>query len=360
MNIAAAQIRMQSQHLYQHQETKQETIKSWIGNERPPFAAGPQAETRQESGDRLTLSETVLRRTMPQQAQQGAAGETSTPASAEVDPKLLAMRIILEAMTGKRITVASLGGLHQGSGAGDQLPSPTAPGAPPPAAPAKAGWGLEYDAHTITTEHEEMTFSATGSVTTTDGRTIALSTAMTMSRAFSESTDLHLRAGDAVLVDPLVINFADQPPGLTEEKIAFDLNGDGNAEQISMVTPGSGLLFLDRNGDGRATEGTELFGPARNSGFGELAALDSDANGWLDANDPMFAKLQVWARDAAGSDYFAPLRALNIGALLLAHQATPFSLNDPRNSQLGQLTDTGLFLREEGSAGTIQEIRLAV
>jgi hypothetical protein len=363
MKITAAQIQMQSQHLYQHEQSKQESIKTWIGLERPPFEANatPATEERQGQSDRVTLSTMALRDSMQQAAQQGAAGQaTALPSSEEVDAKLMAMRILLEAMTGKRITIASLEGFRQDSGATVQPPSQPTPETPQQAAPPKAGWGLEYDSRTITAEHEEMTFRAGGEVTTTDGRTMAVSLEMAMSRDFSESVDVHLRAGDAVLVDPLVINFADQPPGLTTDKISFDLNGDARTEKISFVSPGSGHLFLDRNGDGRATDGAELFGPASNSGFAELAALDSDANGWLDDNDPMFAKLQVWAKDAAGSDYFAPLKDLNIGAILLDHQATPFSLNDPQNKQLGQLTDSGLFLREDGTAGTIQEIRLAV
>lgn len=362
MKIASVQIQMHSQHLYQQEQSQHEELKSWIGDQRPQFATDPQppAPARQGSGDRVTLSESALRHSVQQTPPRDSTSEATTPANDEVDPKLLAMRIILEAMTGKRITVASLNTFRHDGASAPQLPSPGETETPPPAGRPRAGWGVEYDFHQVTSEHEEVSFQAAGEVKTMDGRTMAVSLEMAMSRDASESVDIQIRAGDAALTDPLVINFAGQPTALSNDKSAFDLNSDGQTEQISLLTPGSGFLFLDRNGDGRATDGSELFGPATNSGFAELAALDADNNGWLDENDPMFAKLQVWARDVAGSDYFASLKGLNIGAILLDHQATPFSINDPQNTQLGQLTDSGLFLREDGSAGTIQEIRLAV
>lgn len=186
---------------------------------------------------------------------------------------------------------------------------------------------------------------------------------LAMSRDFVERQDIQVRAGDAQLVDPLVINFAlGQVPSLSDRRLAFDLNSDGVDESIPALSPGSGLLFLDRNQDGRATDGSELFGPTSGSGFAELAALDADANGWLDDNDPMFAKLQVWIQDyaVAAGDSLVSLTELGIGAIFLSPQQTDFSLNDATNRPLGHIVESGLFLREDGGAGSIQEVRLAV
>jgi hypothetical protein len=314
-----------------------------------------------------------MRQYLQKSLQQKAPVETDVSPTSGEDPKLTAMRLILEALTGKKISIVSPEDYGKGvNPAVSSLPVE----APNQEAPPRSGWGLEYDYHEVTAEHEEMAFAATGEVETADGQHLDVAMELAMSRDFVQTKDIRLRAGDAVLVDPLIINFADQPPSLTGQKVAFDLNTDGISEQISFVAPGSGLLFLDRNNDGRATDGSELFGPASGSGFTELAALDSDANGWLDANDPMFAKLQLWAKGyvqaspnsvpssagngAAGADSFTSLKDLGIGAILLTHQVTPFSLNAPLNHQLGQVTNSGLFLREDGSAGSIQEILLVV
>jgi hypothetical protein len=360
MKITQSQIQMQSQHVYQHEQSKQESLKTWIGDEPPTVTDGPQAtsELTGQGGDRLSLSDMALRQYLDRSMQQGSQPQTASPSTSNEDPKVMAMRLILEALTGKKISIDAMDESQPDSGSiAITQPSPDAPAQ---GGQAKAGWGLEYHSHEVNAEHEEMSFQAQGQVQTADGRQMNVQLAMGTSRDFVETSDVQLRAGDAVKVDPLVINFADQPPNLTDQKVAFDLNSDGKSEQISFVSPGSGFLFLDRNNDGKATDGSELFGPQNGNGFADLARLDSDGNGWLDDNDPMFAKLKLWAKDAAGSDYFASLKELNIGAIQLSHQATPFSLNNQQNSQLGQITDSGLFLREDGSAGSIQEIRLTV
>jgi len=364
MRIIESHIQMHSQHLLQREHTKQETLKTWVGDQRPLLAEVDEAEARpvgRGGGDRLTLSETALAHYLQMQKTGGQAPVADREESSALgeDPKVMAMRLILEALTGKRITLASLQAVGQGVGVVGSLPPEGNSG---PAVAPRAGWGLEYDYHETVAEHEEMSFAAVGEVDTGDGRHLGVSMELAMSRDFVERKDIQVRAGDAQLVDPLVINFAGQAPSLTDQRFAFDLNSDGVDEFIPLLSPGSGLLVLDRNQDGRATDGSELFGPTSGSGFAELAALDSDANGWLDDNDPMFAKLQVWIQDyaVAAGDSLVSLKELGIGAILLSSQQTNFSLNNAANRPLGQIAGSGLFLRENGGAGSIQEVRLTV
>jgi len=54
-----------------------------------------------------------------------------------------------------------------------------------------------------------------------------------------------IRAGDAALTDPLVINYAGPAADLTSAKFSFDLDADGTDDHISFVSPGSGVLTLD-------------------------------------------------------------------------------------------------------------------
>ena len=77
---------------------------------------------------------------------------------------------------------------------------------------------------------------------TSDGREISFHVQLNMSREFASHTDISLRAGDAVKVDPLVINFGSGAPNLADRKFSFDLDNDGSSEQISFVTQGSGFL----------------------------------------------------------------------------------------------------------------------
>lgn len=143
-------------------------------------------------------------------------------------------------------------------------------------------------------------------------------------RQSSVELRIHIRAGDARLADPLVIHFNGPAADLSDLRFGFDLDSDGVKEGISFLGSGSGFLVLDRNEDGRINNGTEMFGPESGHGFAELAPFDHDQNGWLDENDPIFAKLQVWIKEISGNDYLVNVKDLNIGALFLDKIETPF------------------------------------
>jgi hypothetical protein len=180
-----------------------------------------------------------------------------------------------------------------------------------------------------------------------------------MTRAYYEERHVSLRLGDAARpVDPLVLNFSGTAAQLTDQRFAFDLDADGHTEQINFVALGSGFLVFDRNQDGTINDGRELFGPTTNDGFAELATLDEDGNGWIDENDAAFAQLQLWSRDAKGNDQLQSLAAAGIGAIALSRLSTPFDLKNHANELLGQVRNTGIFLQEDGMAGTIQQIDL--
>ena len=49
---------------------------------------------------------------------------------------------------------------------------------------------------------------------------------------------------------------------------------------------------FDRNGNGKADNGSELFGVASGNGFADLRRLDEDRNGWIDESDAAFDRLQ--------------------------------------------------------------------
>ena len=168
-----------------------------------------------------------------------------------------------------------------------------------------------------------------------------------------------LRLGDAARkTDPLVLNFAGNAAQLTDQRFAFDLNADGQAEQINFVAPGSGFLVFDRNQDGKVNNGSELFGPTTDNGFQELAALDDDGNGWIDESDAAFKRLQIWTRDGHGNDLLKSLSETGVGAIGLGNIATPFDIKNNANQLLGQIRSSGIVLQENGAAGTIQQIDL--
>ncbi|MFA7381970.1 MAG: hypothetical protein WC001_00820 [Desulfurivibrionaceae bacterium] len=351
MKIATAAVSLASTHALREEQTREESLRLWVGNERPVFA-GEEAEAAVQV--RISPEGRQLQQAVAQPLLAAAAGADAPSEVSGEDPKLTAIRLILEALTGRSIHIT---GFEPVSPA-NEIPNPAADSAAPP--PARQGWGLEYDLVETASEQESMTFSAAGQVVTADGQAIAFQLQLSMQREFTATNTVQIRGGDARLVDPLVINFNGQAAELSDMRFAFDLDADGTTEQIAALAQGSGFLTFDRNRDGKINNGLELFGPATGQGFGELAQLDSDGNGWLDENDPLYAELRVWMRDEAGNESLASLVQNKVGAIFLSPAKTAFALKGSGNELLGQLRESSIFLVEEGGAGTVQEIDLAI
>ncbi len=209
-------------------------------------------------------------------------------------------------------------------------------------------------------EAENTRFEARGTVQTADGRQIEIDVELNLSRSFVEMTRLDLAGVERRLEDPLVINLDVGSAELDATRFRFDLDANGQKDELPTLGPGSGYLVLDRNGNGRVDDGSELFGALSGDGFADLRAYDADENGWIDRADPVFSELQVWIGAGSDSERLKSLHDLGIGAIYLGAANTPFSLNDQRNDQLGQLRSTGVFLYEEGKVGTVQQLDLAV
>lgn len=209
-------------------------------------------------------------------------------------------------------------------------------------------------------ECESTTFASTGIAKTQDGRSISFNVEISMTRAFMSEINI-LEAQEYIKTDPLVINLDSNIGKVTDQKFLFDLDSDGQEEKISFAGHGSGFLALDKNGDGRINDGSELFGTKSGDGFKDLAQYDEDGNGWIDESDSVWSKLKVWTKDEDGNDYLIDLKKADVGAIYLGNADTQFSLKDDMNNLNGEIRKTGIYLKESsGSVGTINHIDLAV
>lgn len=209
-------------------------------------------------------------------------------------------------------------------------------------------------------EKEAVQVQAGGFVQTEDGRSISFGVSLNMSREFASLVNIETTK-QVVLTDPLVINMDDLPAGTRDMKFQFDIDADGHLDEISMLREGSGFLALDRNGDGKINDGSELFGTRSGNGFADLAAYDQDGNGWIDENDEIFSKLLIWTKDKDGNDVMKSLKEADVGAIYLASAASQFSITDEKDHNVqGVVRSTGIYLREStGRAGTVQQVDLA-
>ncbi|NMC31987.1 MAG: hypothetical protein GYA36_05935 [Veillonellaceae bacterium] len=361
MKIADSQVNLSSQHSLIEQEARQETLRiqnAGVAGQ----TTGVVIQIRQdqvsisEQAQNLWSNQTASDNGVSQVAQADASGLS------EIDKQRITLiERMLEMLTGKKVKLRVFDPsrwaqrqaptLNIGANVrttGGQL-----------TAISGRGSGMSYDLQTTHAEQEKTTMQAGGVVRTADGREINFSLDVSMSRQFLAKQGLSIRAG-AAMKDPLVINLSGALGDLTERKFSFDIDADGKADQISFAGPGSGFLALDRNGDGAINDGGELFGTASGNGFKDLAEFDTDGNQWIDENDAVFDKLRIWMKDETGRDQLVALGQAGVGAIYLGNVSTEFAVKDAANVQQGQVRSSGMFLRENGGAGVIQQIDLAV
>lgn len=208
-------------------------------------------------------------------------------------------------------------------------------------------------------ETQTLSFNSSGQVKTADGREIDFNLDVSMTSSFER---YYRREGIemARMCDPLVLNFTGDVADLSDMKFTFDLDCDGEAEEISSLTAGNGFLALDKNGDGIINDGSELFGAKSGDGFADLANYDLDGNGWIDENDDIFNALKVWYKDETGQDKLVNLKEAGVGAIYLGNAATDYNLRSNENADInGVIRRMGVFLYENATVGTMVHLDIA-
>lgn len=346
MNIAATAVSMDAARTYkevEHHITGARIGQGTVGRQGQADLFGTRLATMLASTTSTTLScRSAINRA-------GATTNQSTfdvRTANEVSPLAqLATRIIGQPVT---ITAAE-------NGAPSLASSPPTNPLPVPAAARTA----LLASGTVFSQEESLLFSVQGSVQTADGRDIDFSLGLSLERrtVAAEMTSLDV---SPLFIDPLVLQFEVDAPLLADSTFLFDLDGNGVREALACPGSGCGFLAFDRNQDGCINNGLELFGPQSGSGFGELAVLDSDANTWIDENDPVFDQLSIWRPDGQGGESLLTLREAGVGAIAVFHAGTGFQLERADGSIMGKVTASGIFLTEAGQVRPLQEIDLAL
>ncbi|SHO48871.1 hypothetical protein [Desulfopila aestuarii] len=209
-------------------------------------------------------------------------------------------------------------------------------------------------------QEETLRVSTTGTIETADGRTVNLGLDLALERVEYAEQEYVTGILAARFVDPLVLSFDEGLNVLGNSQFSFDLDNNGTLEKIASLRSGSGFLVLDKNGDGLVNNGSELFGPESGYGYGELRFYDTDNNNWIDENDAIFDRLQLWMGGGSEDGHLVSLRDAGVGALSLASVGTDFQLKAADGRILGQIGNAGIFLTEAGEVRPLAEIDLAV
>jgi len=216
--------------------------------------------------------------------------------------------------------------------------------------------GKEVEITTTHTEAQELNFQ-TKAFVQADQREIEIALDISLSRSFVYKNKITV--SQSSLTDPLIISLDGSLPILSSHQFSFDIDSDGTSDQISLLKNRSGFLALDKNNNHKIDDGNELFGTKSGDGFSDLSKYDDDNNGWIDENDKIFDKLQVWMKTEK-SDKLIALGEVGIGAIYLGTTKSPFELKSETNELLGEIKKSGIFLYEDGRAGVISQVDLAI
>ncbi|MCR5144694.1 MAG: hypothetical protein K6B67_05240 [Lachnospiraceae bacterium] len=223
------------------------------------------------------------------------------------------------------------------------------------------GWNINESITTYTYEEERSyNFTTTGTVTTADGRAIDFNVNVGMSESFYQEVSSRQVWISPQYVDPLVINLDENVVNVSDQTFFFDLTGDGKQEELSRLGSGSGFIALDKNGDGIINDGNELFGTKSGDGFADLSEYDLDGNGWIDEADDIFDKLRIWIPGEDGQQECYKLKEKGVGAICLQNVSTDYQLRDSSGKIGGALRRSGMFLMENGRAGIMSHVDLAM
>lgn len=203
---------------------------------------------------------------------------------------------------------------------------------------------------------DKVEYSSKAIIKTKD-KDIEIDLNIAYSKEFYEKHEEKIEFSELKYIDPIVIQYDKKSNSLDfledELTFTFDLDLDGEKDEISKLKEGNGFLALDKNSNGIIDDGSELFGPNTNDGFEELREFDDDKNGWIDENDTIFNNLRVWTKDKDGKDKLFALGDSEIGAIYLKDNSTEIDINKSVKESLAHLKSTSFFVREDGSAGLL-------
>jgi hypothetical protein len=158
---------------------------------------------------------------------------------------------------------------------------------------------------------------------------------------------------------PIVLDLADI--GLAAAfgpTVAFDVDGQGQAEQVEWINPQFAFLALDRDGDGVISSGLEISfaqdKPGARTDLEGLAAYDSDGDGILSSGDERFGAFRVWQdSDSDGVSDAGELKSL-ADAGIVSIDLKPVATGDTLANVWGNvIVNTAHFTRADGRTGTL-------
>lgn len=81
---------------------------------------------------------------------------------------------------------------------------------------------------------------------------------------------------------------------INKSQIYFDVDNDGFREQTGWISKNEAILAIDKNGNGKIDNQSEMFGSTDSTGFEDLRSIDSNGDGIINSQDADFSKIRLW------------------------------------------------------------------
>ena len=205
-------------------------------------------------------------------------------------------------------------------------------------------------------EAETTNFAASGNITLSSGEQAEFSFSMAYSREYESYSEQVLRVEE--LQDPLIIKFSDKPMSLSNETMEFDLNMDGELDNIATLSEGAAFIAIDKNNNGIIDDGRELYGANTGDGFAELAQFDDNQDGYINSKDEIFSQLLVW--QPGTENELSKLSDSSVDTLVLQTVNTEFTFKDANNNTLGQMRKSSVYANSDGTVGALHQVDLRI
>lgn len=157
---------------------------------------------------------------------------------------------------------------------------------------------------------------------------------------------------------------------VSNKRILFDFNGDGNKIGTSWIKQG-GILVFDHNNNGQIDNGTELFGDGTlkqdgtyaKDGFDALQDLDTNKDGIFDNKDKNFNNVKIWqdfSQEASvGLNELKTLTELGIESIKLTSNLVNEPAKSNKKYEKSIIVSKSDFIKKDGAVGVINYVKLA-
>jgi len=286
--------------------------------------------------------------------------ESAEAGAAPVDPQVSVLANVIEMLTGREVVLVDPAVfVNAGEAVSPEQPVEAAVAqAASGDAPVQEG-GFRYGYQETYVQIEKMTLSAEGVIKTADGEEVAFDLEVSVSRSLISSQSVDIRAGG--LEDPLVVNYNGLAADILEQRFSFDLDIDGEAEEIGNGVEGDDARAAGETEECQITDsGRQRIGSDTGDPLEASSAYDDEENDRLDEKDNVFPHFKVWQKGPEGKERLVGLGRIGAGRIYLGHVDSPgHSYGQDRDFPV-RFTSPGLYSHKNGMIRLMQQLKLNV